>query len=452
MSEFDPLKVDAYAKHLAEVNEEKMVIATDDILNEQGALLVKKGTAISAQVTERIVKFKLIKPLESSVSIENELDATGLHKELLDWIHSDAAVDKVHTRYDFDGCLRQRCAYYGQFNIIKQKITVLAIQMPRVFKQSVFSAWLATLLAKQMKMDDDEMNCVFMAAITHDFGMLHISPEVLDKKTELKPEEWRQIQAHTVIGQKILEGIPEMPRRVARSVLEHHERCDGTGYPKGLFESELSMQGQIIALCDSVIAVYWNRFRREGRSLRDLIPIIQVNSNAHFYRTYETLVTILRNSELAEDGVVKPEKMSSFITFVLEKNEYLSQWLSVVETTIQTLGFTHEDRKLHAIQNVFILIVTSVRGSGILDEGYIRWLEQVRKEQLQFAYREIEDVSLMVQEIEFHLKRLTRMMNMYATNTKNTKENIEKLIVGLKAIKQVQDNYKPKDPGDYEIK
>lgn len=453
MSDYDPLKVDAYATHLAEVNEKKPVIASEDIYNDQGVLIIKKGSPINGAVTQKILKFKLTQSLESSVSVQGEIDGITLHKVILAIVKKDPSVTKVHDRYGVDTVLRQRCAHYNTFNIIKQKLTVLSVRMPRVFNQSVFSAWLATLIAKQMKMSDDEMNCVFLAALTHDLGMLHIPIETIEKKGELTPEEWRQIQAHTVIGQKILENIGNIPKRVSRSVLEHHERCDGTGYPRGLFENELSLQGQIIAMCDSVIAIYWNRFRREGRSLRDLIPIIQVNSKAHFYSTYETLVTVLRKSDLEEKGVIDTEKMPNFITYLLDKNRYLNLWLEKIEAVVVPIGFMHNDRRVHAIQNVFLHVITSVRGSGIMDEGYIRWLEQVRKENLHFAYREIEDVALMVTEIEFHLKRLTRMMTMYVAKDgqSSVAEIVEQLELCLREIKKVREENKPVDPADFSL-
>src|SRR5690606_15430582 len=97
--------------------------------------------------------------------------------------------------------------------------------------------------------------------------------------------EWRQIQAHTVISQKLVQSIHGLKPAVARAVLEHHERCDGTGYPHGKFSDQLTMESQVLALAESAIAVYTNRLIPQGRGLRDLMPLLQVNSESHFYDT-----------------------------------------------------------------------------------------------------------------------------------------------------------------------
>ena len=111
---------------------------------------------------------------------------------------------------------------------------MLAIQLPIVFEQALFVAWFGALVRHKSKGSPDECMATFIAGLTHDFGMLHISPAVLNKQGAFEPEEWRQMQAHPIIGAKILQVIAKLPPEVTRGVLEHHENLDGTGYPRGL--------------------------------------------------------------------------------------------------------------------------------------------------------------------------------------------------------------------------
>lgn len=427
-SAYDPLCPDAYAMHLAEVNNAREVIASEDIFNSNGLLLVKKGAPITTNAMRSIVNIKLLHPLESSVTIKNDVDGSQLQKHLMAVMKEDDVLSSIHDRYDLSVLLHDQCLSYQSYPLLRQKITVLYERMPETFSRTLYCAWLGMLIAKEMRLPEQDINSVFLAALGHDIGMLHINPEVLNKKEELNAQEWRQIQAHVVVGQKILESITGLPKQVSLAVFEHHERCDGTGYPTGKVESELSLLGQIIALADSVIAVYHNRFKSQGRSWRDVIPIIQMNSQAYFYRNYEILVTILRRSELPQRGVVVGDEMPAFIDEFIEKVWSMRERFMLFETTLLSLGFTHGDRKLHALQNVFLHVATSVNGSGIFLEGYISWLEQVKEDDIAEALREVEDAYLMLEEVDFHLLRLGRMIQMYVAAGNCKSDEIKALL------------------------
>lgn len=419
---YDPLNVDVYARHLAKVNETRHVIASEDIYNNSGALLVKKGTPITPNVTRAIINFKLLKPIEDAVSIRDEIDHLQLQQRFTAVIRDDDALRAIHERQDLALLLESQCLNYQKFPLLRQKITVLAERMPETFLRGLYCSWLSLLIAKQMRLPADEMSSVFLAALTHDIGMLHIAPEVINKQGVLNAEEWRQIQAHVVIGQKILQGVSGLPELVSQAVLEHHERCDGTGYPAGKVESELTLHGQIIALADSVIAVYHNRIKPRGRGWRDVIPIIQMNNQAYFYRNYEVLVTALRRSDLPQRETIVDAGLPEFVTTLIDKTALLQQSFCTLKTTLTSVGYTHGDRKLHALQNVLIHIATAINGSGILDEGYFTWLENVRTNRLSDDYREVEEAYLMQEEVSFHLQRLSRMTQLYLASgaCKNT--------------------------------
>lgn len=445
-STYDLTQVDAYTKHLAKVNESKQVVATQDICNDQGAILIKAGSTITEKVHERIVKFKLLKPIEESVAIDGDIDATTLYNHIIKVISKNKEAKKIHEQLELDSTLKALCHFYQTFPILRQKITVLSLQMKRIYTQSLFCAWITTVIAHQMNLTKVELENLFIAAIAHDIGMLHIDEQVINKKEALTPEEWRQIYAHPIIGEKILANISTVPPEAARAVLEHHERCDGTGYPAGKFEKNLALYGQIIAMADSTVAIL-NRMRSDGRSFRDILPVVQINSHAHFQGTYEALVLVLRKANLGDEGIVEPHAMPEFIDKVLFNNRYLSEWLKIAEESLLPLGYTHQDRKLHKIQTVLMNLTMAVRGAGILDEGYIRFLEQVKKDSLKFAYREIEDVYIMLGEIRFHLDRLTRLIKDYIEFEKDAnKDVIDTLKQTIVQIKATQDRYSSPNP------
>ncbi|HVL02103.1 MAG TPA: HD domain-containing phosphohydrolase [Dongiaceae bacterium] len=428
MTDFDPLHDKAYAQRLTQLGEKREIVASEDIFNEQGILLIKKGSPINERMADKIIRFKLIKPIEASVDINNSLNATDLHRDLMEILDRHPQIKLVHQRIEVDSSIRQLCASFAKFSILKQKLTVLKEQMGHLYRQSLSIAWLSVVIAQNMKLTPQQVETCFLAALAHDIGMMHIDPAVVNKQEALNPAEWRQIQAHTVIAQKVLESISGLDPRVALAVSEHHERCDGSGYPAGKFASQLGVEGQVIALSDSVITVFIKRLLPNGRNLRDLMPLLQVNSESHFYDTYKALILILRNAELDESPFTSNESLDAQVDKLTRDNDRLSLLLNSLEQVVGLFKEGANHKLLASAKTVLIQVMRIVRGSGILDSGYLRWLQQVRKERLSFAYREIDDVSLMLDEIEWHLGRVKKMLDAFIEQGPSSEAKLKELI------------------------
>jgi HD-GYP domain-containing protein (c-di-GMP phosphodiesterase class II) len=435
MTDFDPLHDKAYTERLTLLGEKREIIASEDIYNDQGVLLVRKGSPINQKIADKIVRFKLVKPIESSVDVANSLGAAELFKDLLTAVKQYPQVLMIHQRANIEPTIKQLCSAYARYPIIRQKLTVMREQMPKLYWQSVSVTWLAVLVAIKMKLTDQQVEICFMAGLCHDIGMMHIDPLVVEKKEELSPAEWRQIQAHTVISYKVLESVNGIKPAIAQAVLEHHERCDGTGYPNGRFAHQLTLESQVVALAESVIAVYRKRLVPNGRNLRDLMPLLQVNSESHFYDTYKALILVLRNADLDEKPFLTNETIDGEVNKLKQKNDLLSHMLQGLESLMSQFKDRSDHKLLVSARTILVQILRIVRGSGILDEGYLRWLEQVRKEKLTFAYREVDDVTLMLDEIEWHTLRIKKTLDVFLQSIKD--EKLKSVIQqGLKEVQQ----------------
>ncbi|OUR99199.1 hypothetical protein A9Q81_11520 [Gammaproteobacteria bacterium 42_54_T18] len=438
MDKYDPLQSDSYTEHLVEVNKTKQVIATEDIFNNSGAIIVPKGAPITSAVAQQILRFKLIKPLHDTIEIEDELSGDTLYQYFQQLLESQSSFQKINAAFMIDPIIRAKCHFINTLPLLRQKLTVMSIQNPTLLNQTIATTWLSVLVAHKIGLDEQGIRSTFVAALAHDIGMLHIDPNIISKTTKLSDKEWRQIQAHSVIAFEILKNTPNIPKDVTLAVLEHHEECDGTGYPRGLFSSSLSIAGQIIGLADNVIAIYTKRLEPTKRSLRDLMPILQMCSNSHFYETYEALITVLRKVDLFEEGIISAEEMPIFIEDILHKNKQLNSYVDIYEKLMSSIPANSQDNVCDRAQASYSFISDTIRGSGILNEGYIRWLEQVRSERLEFAYREMEDVFLMMEETEFQLQKLKRLISDYLISEScptAEKELIETHFITLKSIK-----------------
>jgi HD-GYP domain-containing protein (c-di-GMP phosphodiesterase class II) len=88
------------------------------------------------------------------------------------------------------------------------------------------------------------------AAVLHDVGKIAIPDEILNREGPLTPEEWRFVQDHTIIGERILRGIPFL-ESAAAAVRSAHERWDGRGYPDGLSGEDIPLLSRIVFACDT---------------------------------------------------------------------------------------------------------------------------------------------------------------------------------------------------------
>lgn len=117
---------------------------------------------------------------------------------------------------------------------------------------------LASVIAGKMGFSEDRIDGIRMGALIHDIGKIAVPAEVLSRPGRLSDIEFNMIKNHPKVGYDIIKHI-EFPWPIARIVLQHHERIDGSGYPSVLFEEEILIEARIIAVADVVEAMVSHR-------------------------------------------------------------------------------------------------------------------------------------------------------------------------------------------------
>ena len=123
---------------------------------------------------------------------------------------------------------------------------------------------IANGLCRQFGIGGRERENVIAAARLHDIGKVAIPPQILEKPGPLNDAEWAIMRRHTLVGQQILDAVPEM-EEVARLVRHSHERWDGEGYPDGIADEEIPLGSRIVACADAYHTVCSDRAYRRGR-------------------------------------------------------------------------------------------------------------------------------------------------------------------------------------------
>lgn len=129
---------------------------------------------------------------------------------------------------------------------------------------------LCEALAKKMRFNNVEINRIRLAGLMHDIGKIAIDEGILNKVGKITDIEFNEVKKHSEIGFRILSSVYEISE-IASFVLEHHERWDGNGYPKGLKGNEISIQGRIICVVDAYDAMTRDRSYKEKLSLEAAI-------------------------------------------------------------------------------------------------------------------------------------------------------------------------------------
>ena len=133
-----------------------------------------------------------------------------------------------------------------------------------------------------------DINVLLPSAQLHDVGKIGISDFILNKKSRLTSEEFEAIKQHCEIGERVISRIIERTdddislQHAKRFAAYHHEKWDGTGYPRGLRGEEIPLEGRIMAIADVYDALVSERPYKEPFSHEEAVEIIRADSGRHF--------------------------------------------------------------------------------------------------------------------------------------------------------------------------
>lgn len=171
----------------------------------------------------------------------------------------------------------------GQYRrMLEQTIQAIAMTIekrdPYTAGHQVRVSHLATAIAQRMNLDSETQDGLRLGGMIHDIGKIHLPAEILSRPGKLSEVEFALVKAHSKVGSDIIADV-DFPWPVARMILQHHERLDGSGYPDGERGDAILIEARILAVADVVEAMASHRPYRPALGIDKALDEIRLGRN-----------------------------------------------------------------------------------------------------------------------------------------------------------------------------
>lgn len=268
-----------FAHAIAQLGERRAVLTSRPIFNKLGVKIVDQGVPINFRLYDRLIQHTLATPIEDSVVSDGGVNGDVLRN----------AAAAVMDELPFFGRLARDAATRDLFLTVIEKVPLpdaMALQLtvardvrPEVFQHLVRTALMAVWLVNQPgRVSRSHLGMAASAGLLHDIGMLHVDPVLLRPTNQLNRALRRQLYAHPLLSNVLIERHHQYPRAVIQAVAEHQEHLDGSGYPRNLAGDAISVLGRVVCLAQVVAAMF-----APGRSAPEMHLSILLRMNGHRY-------------------------------------------------------------------------------------------------------------------------------------------------------------------------
>lgn len=263
-----------------------------DIISEQGVLLVPKGTVVSDKVMGLLKNY--MGPIY--ISVETELDHVDIDEaedekivQMSHQMKEDTLerLEKMYENLEDTGMLLEETSVITDeliHTLNSSDATLVSIEKLKIsdeytFKHSVDVAVLSMILAKHCGLSDKKVRDITQAGLLHDIGKSKVPSEILNKPSALTDEEWEVMKKHPTWGYQMLKDNQEISEDVKIAILEHHENVDGTGYPLGAKADQIHYMSKILTIADVYDALITERSYKRAKNPAEALEIMYAMAN-----------------------------------------------------------------------------------------------------------------------------------------------------------------------------
>ncbi len=254
------------------------------LCNDNGVALIKEGVQITSSLLDRLRGQNYV-----GLYIEDELSKGILIEEVVDESLRLQASDTLKNIY------KKKMDYERIYPIINTMIDQVSENYQRLiqvnllqnyneylYAHSVNVAILSIRIGLEFGLTSEQLQGLAIAAIFHDAGKTQISESILNKVGRLTDSEFEEMKSHVNLSYEITRNWPRITSVSRAAILQHHERNDGSGYPRNLKGDDIILFGKIIGVTDTYDAMTTDRVYRGAHSVSDVVEFLMANANILF--------------------------------------------------------------------------------------------------------------------------------------------------------------------------
>lgn len=323
------------------------VQASQDILAANGTKLLARGARLDSRSSELLANHRLRQPLETQLQV----DTSSLLARLREGMQQLLADDPLLAAWLDQGqrTLQRELAVLSLPPLAAQALQLIGNRFPDVFRHSLRVAALAWSLAPSSR----DAQLLLVAGLLHDVGYLYLDPAIWQQGGPLSADAWRQFDAHPLIGYVWASELRAVPPEVANLILQHHERVDGSGYPRQLRGEAVGHNAEVLALAEMAAGIFEHARQPVGQ-LQVALKLLPGQFSAAV-----RVPAQLRAARLPrESGLLQPvDALQSSLHQLLLRFARVHEVMQHIEA--QTMGeagwqlFGHLAMRLNSIQRAF---------------------------------------------------------------------------------------------------
>ena len=399
---------DQYLVHLCSVSmDEQLVIATEDIHNQFGVLLLRQGTPLGSHALRRLEGHRLNRPLDELFTLRLTPEPADLADQITEVSLAEPDLAAITVSEGLGERIRGLCESCELPRPLLQKLTVLRRVLPRIHHRALFAAWLATALGAVRGLPQSDQALLLLAALLHDIAFLHLAPALSEKRGEMSADDWATLRRHPLLGRELIaQSWSGAPDRLLCIVAEHHERHDGAGYPVGSTGEEQDPLSGVIALADMLHALRFDASADRVGNIADCLPFLRVNRRTWGIGNYRPAARLLLAARAAEP--VSPATFPASPQGLMDANRSLGEILALLPAARSILDRLPENRTARSLLQVFEELDTTACAAGLGAETLTATLQQnLREGRVDPG---LEDVALTIRESLWLVRRVDRQL------------------------------------------
>lgn len=291
-----------YLRALTDMADRRTVVAGAAIYAENGIKLLDKGARIDSRLYDRLVQHKLREPIDRHLSIENPVDVPALLALTQELIEQQTLPSMLADALGSGAHLLKPLRSLPLPPPMACKLTVMRDARNALFQHSLEMMIVAVFLAVKSGMSEQDCAAVAAAALLHDLGVLHMDPAWSDPDHKVVGIQRKHLVAHPISAMLMIRDTQAYPRSVEVAVLEHHERMDGSGYPRALLGADITPMGRILLLAE-VVAAFFEKY--DDMPAQRLSLVLRLN-HRKFPSTLVAFILPLLKEEIPRESLLMP--------------------------------------------------------------------------------------------------------------------------------------------------